>query len=99
METDLKTRACQKCKISVPLSQLRLYPKDNTSTWLVCEKCSQELSKPKLASQTKPLPPAEYVWYACTRCKYNFKADAAKIGSFFNLKCPYCGKTDRLQKK
>lgn len=32
----------------------------------------------------------------CTRCNYTFKVDQDKVGIYYKLHCPFCGKTDRL---
>lgn len=90
------TRTCERCKTATPLNKVKLFPKDKETNLLVCEKCHQELSRPRLVSRTKPLPQAEYAKYFCTRCKYPFRADSLKVDVIYNLKCPYCGKDDKL---
>lgn len=32
----------------------------------------------------------------CTRCNYTFKIDQDRAGVSYNIACPYCGKSDRL---
>ncbi len=32
----------------------------------------------------------------CTRCNYTFKVDEDRVGIYYKLHCPFCGKTDRL---
>lgn len=95
-KTITKTRTCEKCKGQVVLNKVKLFPKNKTNL-LVCDKCFEELSHPKSETKVKPLPPPEYVKYVCSRCRYAFKTDAVKAGMTFNLLCPYCGKSDRLQ--
>src|SRR3989338_2348281 len=98
-----KTRTCERCKLVVPLDQVRLYPKDETKNLLVCTNCCTELKKASAGEieslKTKTLLPTSYTGYFCTRCNYNFRADRSKAGLMYNLHCPYCGKTDRLEKK
>ncbi len=98
-----KTRTCERCKGVVPLDQVRLYPKDQTKNLLLCPNCCEELKKASLGeiagSKTKTLSPPNFRGYFCTRCNYNFRADRSKAGVTYNLHCPYCGKTDRLEKK
>lgn len=94
-----KTRTCERCRESIPLPQVRLFSKGNDKTMVVCNKCSEELSHPKPVSKAKPLPTSSPAWYICSRCRYNFKADAAKVGKYCNLQCPYCGKSDKLERK
>lgn len=98
-----KTRTCERCKSVVPLDQVRLYPKDETKNLLVCGNCCLELKKATAgeigtSKLTMPNSPS-YLGYFCTRCNYNFRADRSKAGLTYNLHCPYCGKTDRLEKK
>ncbi len=98
----LKTRTCSRCKASVPLASMRLYPKDKETSILLCEKCGQELKKksiPKVSQKISPLPKPDLVKYFCNRCKYSFQADKGKAGLLYNLHCPYCGKPDRLEKR
>lgn len=92
-----KTRACEKCREMMPLEQLKLFPKDKEKNILICGKCREKLSTLSTAG-IEPLPPPTYRWYACTRCRYTFKADAAKVGIFYKLHCPYCGRSETLQK-
>ena len=97
-----KTRTCQKCKASVPLDKVRLFPKEDNTTLLLCEVCCADLKSkvmtknPNLGTKVKPLGKADYVIYFCDRCKYRFRVDENKAGYTCNLCCPYCGKNDRL---
>ncbi len=96
-----KTRTCERCKAVIPLDQVRLLPKDKDKSMLVCENCVKEVAKKttSLQSKTKPLLIPEYQTYFCNRCKYSFRVDINKIGVTYNLHCPYCSKSDRLEKK
>lgn len=96
-----KLRTCERCRASVPLDEVRLFPKEKDKNILVCGKCSQELSKPKAQLKSKaPAPPqADYTSYFCDRCKYSFRVDSSKAGLTYVLHCPYCGKSDRLHEK
>lgn len=99
-----KTRTCQKCKATVPLEKVRLFPKDKDSNLLLCEACCEEMKKnivqkkPTLGTKAKVLPKGNYVPYFCDRCKYKFRVDEARVGLIYNLCCPYCGKDDRLSR-
>ncbi|MEK6809780.1 MAG: hypothetical protein AABY40_03835 [Nanoarchaeota archaeon] len=99
-----KTRTCERCKGVVLLDQVRLYPKSDNKNFLVCMNCCEELKKasagniPTTDLKAKNLIPSALVKYNCTRCNYNFRADNSRAGLTYNLQCPYCGKTDRLQK-
>ncbi len=32
----------------------------------------------------------------CMRCNYSFRVDPERVGILYNLKCPYCGKDDKV---
>lgn len=97
-----RTRTCDRCKSPTPLDKVRLIAKDKEQNLVLCEKCStefkQKASPASLRSQIKPLPKPDMGSYLCTRCKYKFRSDGAKEGVLFRLHCPYCGKSDRLEK-
>lgn len=38
-----KTRTCEKCNAQVPLDKVKLYPKTNDKTMMVCEACLDRL--------------------------------------------------------
>lgn len=38
-----KTRTCEKCNIQVPLDKVKLYPKANDKTMMLCESCLDRL--------------------------------------------------------
>ena len=40
-----KTRTCEKCSTQVPLDKIRLFPRDSTANWLVCESCCEKLKE------------------------------------------------------
>ncbi len=98
-----KTRTCERCKSVVLLDQVRLYPKSDNKNFLVCVTCCEELKKavagqlPTTDLKAKNIMPAALMKYNCIRCNYNFRADTAKAGVTYNLHCPYCGKSDKLQ--
>ncbi|MBI2669257.1 hypothetical protein HYX14_05430 [Candidatus Woesearchaeota archaeon] len=96
-----KTRTCERCKVVVPLPQVRLFPKDISTNILVCENCCEDLKRatkaPALQSKVKNLPQAEYKSFSCSRCDYDFRIDKAKAGITHNIMCPYCGQSDRLR--
>ncbi len=177
-----RTRTCERCKTQVPLQLVKLFPRNNDQSWIVCEPCCDELkhrsnpgptlsielpkqpmrniptqrdvdqpspsfemkrepvrnqyaprvpqkpidnvmpsaststlkrsglNEPRLAAtaadvpqsfskmvehqQNKPLPKL----MNCVRCDYTFAVDPEKVGVSFKLRCPYCGRDDRLVK-
>lgn len=98
-----KTRTCERCKTVVPLEKVRLFPRDKDVNLVVCEPCCDELKttitqkNPNIASRVQPLLPPEYSTIFCGRCDYTFRIDRNKAGITYNLKCPYCGKQDKLK--
>lgn len=49
------------------------------------------------SQRISPLPPPDYANYTCTKCNYVFKVDRSKAGITYGVKCPYCGRTDKLR--
>ncbi len=60
----------------------------------------KNVAKPVFPEVKKKAEPVvidkSYSTLFCTRCKYYFKIDENRAGTFFNVVCPYCGKNDRL---
>jgi len=44
-----------------------------------------------------PLPAPDYSKYTCTKCSYVFRVDRVKAGITYGVKCPYCGRSDKLR--
>ncbi len=97
-----KTRTCEQCRNVVSLDKIRLLAKDESTSILVCSNCEDyfktRTSPTSLGTRITPLPKADYLSYSCDRCHYEFRADRFKADVTYNLKCPYCGKTDKLAK-
>ncbi|MBI4980090.1 hypothetical protein HZC30_00865 [Candidatus Woesearchaeota archaeon] len=49
------------------------------------------------SQRISPLPPPDYAKYTCTKCNYVFKVDRSKAGITYGVKCPYCGRVDKLR--
>lgn len=49
-------------------------------------------------AQAPKTPAQELTPFLCERCNYHFRVNEAKVGIQCNLRCPYCGKFDRLRK-
>lgn len=68
------------------------------------EKLSDEegLLRPKknvyVNNKIKPLSPPTYSQRRCIRCNYYFNIDQSKIGVTTSLCCPYCGRSDKIEK-
>lgn len=94
-----RSRTCERCKNSIPLSQVRLYPKGQESNVLVCEDCCNKLKLNVKEQDKKPIRNSlkDMVYMNCIRCKYNFKIDKMKAGVIHKIVCPYCGKNDKIK--
>ncbi|MBU0470698.1 MAG: hypothetical protein KKA62_04170 [Nanoarchaeota archaeon] len=95
-----KIRTCERCKNSVPLEKVRLYPKGLDNNLLICEDCCNKLkssgTKPEQKKPVQNIPP-NVVYLHCLRCKYSFKVDKNKADVLHKVLCPYCGKTDKIK--
>jgi len=53
-----RSRTCEKCKNTVPLDRVRLYPRDNERNWLLCDNCCEALRSKgdeKVSNKVKPI--------------------------------------------
>jgi len=83
---------CELCKKTVPSINSRYIPKGEDAKMLICCFC---FDKRKNLESTAPYyskDVSKKQQYFCGRCKYNFRCDTKT----FNLRCPYCGKSDQL---
>lgn len=89
---DKRTAVCERCKSTVPISNVRYVKKDDDNFSTICKVCLDNAqSKP---AENKPRSsPFSKKKYRCLRCKYGFGYDES---SQRELKCPYCGKTDKI---
>lgn len=95
-----RMQTCEKCRTSVPLEKIRLFPGANNKTMAVCVSCSTKIQKPPEKTKSAPtLPAPEFVTLVCKRCNYAFRADQSKAGVTHRLHCPYCGKQDQLKRQ
>jgi protein-arginine kinase activator protein McsA len=96
MEEDGRKMICDRCHKAVPLADVKYLPKGNSSKMALCSLCRQQ-TLPENAlgksSGSKVLAKNKRPEYFCGRCRFKFKytADGAT-----NLKCPYCGKSDKI---
>ena len=82
---------CDRCKKLVPSNQVRYVPVGREYIKVLCREC--RLGKPKAA--LVKIKDDKKVYF-CSRCKYNFKHDSKGTT---NLRCPYCGRTDKVSEK
>lgn len=96
MEGDGRKMICDRCHKAVPLADVKYLPKGNSSKMALCSACRQQTlpeGSPGKSSSSKVLAKNKRPEYFCGRCRFKFKftGDGAT-----NLKCPYCGKTDKI---
>lgn len=96
-----RVRTCEKCKKTVPLSEVRLMPKNKDMSMLVCGECCEELRT--VHSQNPPKKPikntpANVEKRQCTRCNYSFRISTTRL-DLQKPVCPYCGRDDRVTNK
>ncbi len=53
--------------------------------------------RPSNNNRTVPLPTPDYAKYTCVKCNYVFRVDRVKAGVTYGVKCPYCGRSDKLK--
>ncbi len=87
------TVICERCRKAVPAASVKYVQKGVDSKIILCADCRAK--NPSFAESIKSAAKKESMKqrYLCTRCKYNFKYS---LNSQSVLKCPYCGKDDRL---
>lgn len=96
-----KMLLCERCKKSVPVSEIRYMPKGRDSSIALCGLCRLKAKKEfekeefKKKEKAEPEKPADSNKYVCLRCNYKFyyTPNPRKI-----FRCPFCGKDDKLVK-
>lgn len=93
--SDERMLTCGRCKKSVPVSTIQYMPKGDGGVIALCSECrAQKVVK----SAIKPKPTTDSsikkINYLCERCNYKFSYNP---DGHALLKCPYCGKNDKLK--
>ena len=82
---------CDRCRRAVPMSEMKYLPKGKDQRIALCSDCRAKfLAKEKEGDVKKD---ANKSMYFCMRCNFKFKYDSK---GETNLKCPYCGKSDKV---
>jgi len=96
---------CDRCKKAVPVSEIRYIPKGRDSTATFCLDCisakkeANSLNKKTNSPGMKtPLSMDNSLKekYICMRCNYAFEFNTKSRSP---ISCPYCSKSDRLEKQ
>ena len=91
---DMRQVICGRCKKSVPILDIKYLQKGDGSNIALCSSCRKvDAQQAKDASVKKKSVQKEL--YLCSRCNYKFRFD---LHGVTNLKCPYCGKPDKVAK-
>jgi transcription initiation factor IIE alpha subunit len=88
----MRMMICEKCRKSVPISDIKYLPVGKDSMTAVCTDC-RDKNKVMEKLNAPPKKEVERPAYFCTRCRYKFKYNPQGDTA---LKCPYCGKTDKV---
>ncbi len=95
---------CNKCKKSVDISRIRYVPKSEGGYYAVCQSCvdggrnqaSSAAMSRKERQERQATDDMDIRKFFCGKCGYKFNYNFAKRARF-NLKCPYCGESSRLE--
>ncbi|MEK6950333.1 MAG: hypothetical protein AABX13_01250 [Nanoarchaeota archaeon] len=49
--SNIQLRSCELCKAEVPASSVKLYPKSNEQTWMLCEPCCEKMKQRRAVGQ------------------------------------------------
>ncbi|MFH0870257.1 MAG: hypothetical protein V1866_04340 [archaeon] len=93
---DTRQILCERCRKFVPITDMKYVPKGNESRMALCKNClasfnTEAAKKKKQADEVRAK--LKRSAYFCSRCRYKFKYDP---GSNASLRCPYCGKADKI---
>jgi len=89
-----KTITCEKCRSTVPVSEVKYVPKGKDKQVILCKCCIANLGKEEEKKVVEEK--AKMVDYLCIRCNYSFKFDPKAKRA---LLCPYCGLGDKITEK
>lgn len=88
---DTRKMTCDMCRKAVPISQMHYLAKGGESVMALCSACKNKKTAEKKKPDEKQTVKKEI--YICGNCSYKFKF---KHDGVTNLKCPYCGRSDKL---
>lgn len=87
---EIRQTICDRCRKSVPVSDIRYIAIGENSNIIVCPSCRDKINTQKTSPQKNT---TQKILYMCERCNYKFRYNPEGVS---NLNCPSCGKNDRL---
>jgi protein-arginine kinase activator protein McsA len=90
---DQRQILCERCRKFVPLSHIKYVAKGNESKMALCNKCLKAFSVSPSQIRKDSLASKPESRFVCERCSYTF---TMKDSSSANLRCPYCGRDDKI---
>lgn len=92
VKPDTREMICDRCRRAVPIPEIRFESRGADSKTALCNICRKEtkLQEEKIKLKAE----ADKRTFFCGRCRYKFKFDPTGVS---NLKCPYCGKADKVE--
>lgn len=85
---------CGRCHNPAPISEIQYVPVGVGSKIAMCASCRAKSNlNSSSVPRSKEVSPGKNQYF-CSRCRYRFKFTQS---SMTNLKCPYCGKTDKIK--
>lgn len=92
MLEESRQMVCDRCRKSVPISDIKYIPRGVEAKIGLCQSCRVAgVVKNKASSALNDEAKKEEFY--CVRCKYKFKYH---LRSLSNFKCPYCGQSDQI---
>ncbi|MFH1683208.1 MAG: hypothetical protein ABIA37_05430 [Candidatus Woesearchaeota archaeon] len=90
---DKRQMVCDRCHKSDFISEMRFVSKGDDAKITLCRGCRKEDSSEKKKVEAKKADVSKKNYF-CGRCRYKFQFDPTSVT---NLKCPYCGKPDKVE--
>lgn len=102
---NIQSRSCELCKAEVPASAIRLYPKSNEQTWMLCEPCCEKMKQRRVGGQQQqgkpeyqPQPVRNIVQRTLSKVKsasqsassLDSSGEASSVPEYLQMHCRRC---------
>ena len=88
---DERETLCDKCRRPTLVTDIKYVAKGDGSRQALCSKCRNKTVESQIKQTVQKT--SDKIIYVCGRCGYRFKFDPFGVSQ---LRCPYCGRTDKL---